>query len=298
MSDESMPHTEKLARRILGLGWSRMVEPLPQLVGEAIRLIEEDRAAALASLREELARVTRERDEARRDLRHVTMDASDMDTAIGLLLTAFRGGPTVRSFTAAEAAALDRADAARLAFPNEPPCATRDVRVDHAESRAEAAELALARARGALREIAEPGCADRPIQAGPCLDLWPTDRSMWCDRCTARAALASPGTAAPAPCTGITATWCPVHGECKCPPADGDPHSLSDPGCPLHAPGSAHGEPAPAPDAPGTTGTPERHCLACLQPSAKPAPRGCTCPCHAPAAAQPEGTGTKEDDRG
>lgn len=40
-------------------------------------------------------------------------------------------------------------------------------------------------------------------------------------------------------CTGITATWCPVHGVCTCP----DPFSaMAEPGCPLHDPDSAHGE--------------------------------------------------------
>lgn len=50
-------------------------------------------------------------------------------------------------------------------------------------------------------------------------------------------------------CTGLAASWCPVHGDCLCPRApDGEPlpsawygeRSLDDPGCPLHAPGSSH----------------------------------------------------------
>ncbi len=42
-------------------------------------------------------------------------------------------------------------------------------------------------------------------------------------------------------CTGITAAWCPLHGDCSCP----DPVALDDPSCPLHALTSPHGEFAP-----------------------------------------------------
>lgn len=37
-------------------------------------------------------------------------------------------------------------------------------------------------------------------------------------------------------CTGLTARWCPTHGDCACDP-DGD---MNDPTCPLHAPKSTH----------------------------------------------------------
>ena len=41
-------------------------------------------------------------------------------------------------------------------------------------------------------------------------------------------------------CTGISAHWCPVHGDCTCRnPED----SMSDDDCPLHSPSSTHGEP-------------------------------------------------------
>lgn len=68
-------------------------------------------------------------------------------------------------------------------------------------------------------------------------------------------------------CTGVAASWCPAHGDCTC-PRDGDGEIVwhyeadfvgvhgvrawsetarsvvdHDPECPLHAPGSAHGEP-------------------------------------------------------
>lgn len=45
-------------------------------------------------------------------------------------------------------------------------------------------------------------------------------------------------------CTGITAYWCPIHGSCSCPPCDGpsDERTMDDPGCPLHAADSLHGE--------------------------------------------------------
>lgn len=55
----------------------------------------------------------------------------------------------------------------------------------------------------------------------------------------------------PRECTGVTAQWCPRCGDCKCGPRyEGDPdgpRTLSDDGCPLHAPSSLHGE-APAED--------------------------------------------------
>lgn len=63
----------------------------------------------------------------------------------------------------------------------------------------------------------------------------------------ARALLSPPPPAASAMgCTGLTARWCPVHGACSC-PRDGD---LDSPSCPLHAPGSDHAEPRPAPSTP------------------------------------------------
>lgn len=49
-------------------------------------------------------------------------------------------------------------------------------------------------------------------------------------------------------CTGLTATWCPTHGDCACPPryeGDTDIHAgrtLNDPRCPLHAADSSHAE--------------------------------------------------------
>ena len=53
-------------------------------------------------------------------------------------------------------------------------------------------------------------------------------------------------------CTGVTASWCPIHGDCTCPrhPLHGytvDSHDslepgMNDPACPLHAPDSEHGE--------------------------------------------------------
>lgn len=51
-------------------------------------------------------------------------------------------------------------------------------------------------------------------------------------------------------CTGLTATWCPIHGDCLCGERDvigrrhrGDGfHDMDDPRCPLHAPTSSHAE--------------------------------------------------------
>ena len=38
-------------------------------------------------------------------------------------------------------------------------------------------------------------------------------------------------------CTGLSARWCPLHGDCSCPePED----SLDDPSCPLHDWKSSH----------------------------------------------------------
>lgn len=37
-------------------------------------------------------------------------------------------------------------------------------------------------------------------------------------------------------CTGITATWCPIHGDCTCEPD----FPLDSPGCPLHDMRSTH----------------------------------------------------------
>ena len=45
----------------------------------------------------------------------------------------------------------------------------------------------------------------------------------------------------PKPCTGITAIWCPTHGDCKCPEATRH-ERMDDPACPLHRPGSDHEE--------------------------------------------------------
>jgi hypothetical protein len=38
-------------------------------------------------------------------------------------------------------------------------------------------------------------------------------------------------------CTGLTAQWCPQHGDCACPDRT---QAMDDPACPLHAPTSDH----------------------------------------------------------
>lgn len=53
-------------------------------------------------------------------------------------------------------------------------------------------------------------------------------------------------------CTGMAATWCPIHGDCTCPwvkgdePSDGfDPDAVRDLNsetCPLHSSASTHAE--------------------------------------------------------
>lgn len=49
-------------------------------------------------------------------------------------------------------------------------------------------------------------------------------------------------------CTGLTALWCPTHGDCTCPPmfetGSGRPEgrTLNHPQCPLHSTASSHAE--------------------------------------------------------
>ncbi len=51
-------------------------------------------------------------------------------------------------------------------------------------------------------------------------------------------------------CTGISASWCPIHGDCACPrnssgetiSDDGEDFAKNSERCPLHAPWSDHGE--------------------------------------------------------
>ena len=42
-------------------------------------------------------------------------------------------------------------------------------------------------------------------------------------------------------CTGVTATWCPVCGDCSCPIGDDSVPTFNDPDCPLHGQESLHG---------------------------------------------------------
>lgn len=59
------------------------------------------------------------------------------------------------------------------------------------------------------------------------------------------AALAALDAAEPtraAECTGTTAKWCPVHGDCTCPETLPGERTFDDDRCPQHAPTSQHGE--------------------------------------------------------
>lgn len=40
-------------------------------------------------------------------------------------------------------------------------------------------------------------------------------------------------------CSGVSAGWCPIHGDCTC----RDPDDKNDDDCPLHSAGSTHGDP-------------------------------------------------------
>lgn len=46
----------------------------------------------------------------------------------------------------------------------------------------------------------------------------------------------------PARCTGTTARWCPIHGDCTCPDDPNDIRYLNADNCPLHDSASPHGE--------------------------------------------------------
>jgi len=48
-------------------------------------------------------------------------------------------------------------------------------------------------------------------------------------------------------CTGVSARWCPVHGDCTCEP--GGDADLDEPDCPLHGTASDHAEAPPDPEA-------------------------------------------------
>lgn len=45
-------------------------------------------------------------------------------------------------------------------------------------------------------------------------------------------------------CTGVAASWCPVHGDCTCPEPETPTASKSfdDPSCPLHSSSSSHAD--------------------------------------------------------
>lgn len=102
---------------------------------------------------------------------------------------------------------------------------------------------------GAGGECHTPGCAmwlnrapDLSLRGHPCvLEIDGQPGSAY------RAAFAQPAPAVP-PCTGLTAVWCPVHGDCACPPnAQGAREPSDDFRCPLHAFDSPHAEGDPAP---------------------------------------------------
>lgn len=69
---------------------------------------------------------------------------------------------------------------------------------------------------------------------------------MKLSRCADRGS-AEQGKAQPE-CTGSSASWCPVHGDCECPYLNDNPdegRTLDDPGCPLHGEKSEHAKEPP-----------------------------------------------------
>ncbi len=101
-------------------------------------------------------------------------------------------------------------------------------------------------------------------ECGICGRLWqavggPSGGAWWAEvrgpRPPADPALFSTSTPEPEPCTGMTATWCPTHGECRCTNRleDGE-FTLDDFGCPLHGADSPH-----AADKPGSRDQEEPH---------------------------------------
>lgn len=49
------------------------------------------------------------------------------------------------------------------------------------------------------------------------------------------------------PCTGVTAAWCPNHGDCGCASREDPFAHRNDWACPLHSPASPHAEGAVEP---------------------------------------------------
>lgn len=48
--------------------------------------------------------------------------------------------------------------------------------------------------------------------------------------------------ASSANCTGVAATWCPIHGDCECIIPDDPEEPVRDDKCSLHSPSSMHAE--------------------------------------------------------
>lgn len=62
-----------------------------------------------------------------------------------------------------------------------------------------------------------------------------------------RAAVAAFDKAQAPECTGTSASWCPVCGDCKCPRSESGETDLNDESCPLHSVRSKHAELTPIP---------------------------------------------------
>jgi hypothetical protein len=110
----------------------------------------------------------------------------------------------------------------------------------------EAARRAIVRLVPAeqLRAVVVQLLAELMAQQPPSMVLGPEHPALKRAMTEAGEALQRAGrlTELPQRCTGVTATWCPVCGDCSCPQAPEPPLPPADPRCPLHGEGSSHGE--------------------------------------------------------
>jgi hypothetical protein len=110
----------------------------------------------------------------------------------------------------------------------------------------EAARRAIVRLvpAGLLPAVVHQLLAEVVAQQPPSMVLGPEHPALERAMAEAGEALQQAGrlTQLPRRCTGVTARWCPICGDCSCPQAPEPPLPPADPRCPLHGDGSSHGE--------------------------------------------------------